>query len=160
MNSLLLLFIILTGAAVIGQFAVLAAIYFNSQKVGKEVNRFLLEAREVMIPVKAITENLRVASANLVDIANGAREQFHRVEAMVTETGEALHVQITRLDQASRDVVDRINETADVVQNSVIRPFREVSALAKGITRGLETFLFRRGRRPVDQAHQDEELFI
>ena len=160
MNSLLPLFIILTGAAVIGQFAVLVAIYFNSQKVGKEVDRFIHEAREVMVPVKSITENLRVASANLVDIANGAREQFHRVEAMVTETGEALHVQITRLDQASRDVVDRINETADVVQDSVIRPFREVSALAKGITRGLETLLFRRGRRPVDQAHQDEELFI
>jgi hypothetical protein len=160
MDNVLILFVVLTGIAVIGQAVALFAIYANSKKVGKEVDRFIHEAREVMVPVKSITENLRVASSNLVDIANGAREQFHRVEAMVTETGEALHVQITRLDQTSRDVVDRINETADVVQNSVIRPFREVSALAKGITRGLETFLFRRGRSRVDQAHQDEELFI
>lgn len=159
MDALLVLFVALTGIAVITQAVVLVAIYLNSKKVGKEVDRFIHEAREVMVPVKSITENLRLASANLVEIATGAREQFHRVEAMVTETGEALHVQITRLDQTSRDVVDRINETAQVVQNSVIRPFREVSALTKGITRGLEA-LFRRNRSTVDQAHQDEELFI
>src|SRR5579871_6318739 len=159
MDALLVLFVVLTGCAVITQAAVLVAIYFNSKKVGKEIDRFIHEAREVMVPVKSITENLRLASSNLVEIAAGAREQFHRVEAMVTETGEALHVQIARLDQTSRDVVDRINETAQVVQNSVIRPFREVSALTKGITRGLEA-LFRRNRSTVDQAHQDEELFI
>src|SRR5205085_6223220 len=113
----------------------------------------------VMVPVKSIAENLLVASANLVDIGRAAQEQFRRVETMVTETGEALHVQIDRLDRAGRDVVDRINETAQVVQDSVIKPFREISALAKGITRGLDAFLFRRSR-PVDQAHQDEELFI
>ena len=77
-----------------------------------------------------------------------------------TETGEALHIQVDRLDQTSRDIVNRINETAQVVQDSVVKPFREVSALAKGITRGFEAFLFRRQRSTVDQAHQDEELFI
>jgi hypothetical protein len=35
-----------------------------------------------------------------------------------------------------------------------------VAAVAKGLGRGLEAFFSRRQRRPVDQAHQDEELFI
>jgi hypothetical protein len=160
MEGLLTLFVALTALAVITQAVVLVAIYINSKRLGEQIDRFIRETREVMVPVKSITENLRVASANLVDIGMAAREQFQRVEAIVTETGEALHIQISRLDQTSRDVVDRINETAQVVQDSVIRPFREVSAVAKGITRGLEAFLFRRGRSTVDQAHQDEELFI
>jgi len=110
--------------------------------------------------MKSITENLRSASANLVEIGLSAREQFRRVEAMVTDTGEALHIQLERFDRVSQNVVGRINETAEIVQDSVVRPVREIAALAKGLTRGFETFLFRRGRSTVDQARQDEELFI
>jgi hypothetical protein len=160
MEGLLTLFVALTALAVITQAVVLIAIYLNSKRLGDQFERFMRETREVMVPIKTITENLRVASGNLVEIGLAAREQFRRVEAMVTETGDALHIQVDRIDQTTRDIVNRINETAQVVQDSVVRPFREVSALAKGITRGFEAFLFRRQRSTVDQAHQDEELFI
>src|SRR6478672_1905865 len=153
-------FVAVTAIAILVQAGVLIAIYYSSKRLGDQFERFMRETREVMVPVKSITENLRVASGNLVEIGMAAREQFRRVEAMVTETGEALHIQVDRLDQTSRDIVNRINETAQVVQDSVVKPFREVSALAKGITRGFEAFLFRRQRSTVDQAHQDEELFI
>jgi hypothetical protein len=159
-DILLTVFVGMTGFAIVVQAIVLCAIYSNSKKLGKQLDRFMKDTREVMVPVRSITENLRVASANLVDIAATAREQFQRVESMVTDTGEALHVQIDRLDQTSRDVVNRINETAQVVQDSVVKPFREVNALAKGVTKGFEAFLFRKNRSTVDQAHQDEELFI
>jgi hypothetical protein len=89
-----------------------------------------------------------------------AREQFRRVESMVTDTGEALQVQLERFDRVGHDVIDRVNETANLVQEAVIRPVREVAAVAKGITRGFEMFLFRKQRSTVDQARQDEELFI
>jgi len=160
LESLLPLFVILTGLAVITQAGVLIAIYINSKRLGEQLERFMRETREVMVPVKSITENLRQASANLVEIATAARDQFSRVETMVAETGEALHIQVERLDLAGRDVVNRINETAQVVQDSVIKPFREVSAITKGITRGFGAFLFRRNRSRVDEARQDEELFI
>lgn len=153
-------FVAVTAVAIVVQAGVLIAIYYSSKRLGDQFERFMRETREVMVPIKSITENLRVASGNLVEIGMAAREQFRRVEAMVTETGEALHIQVDRLDQTSRDIVNRINETAQVVQDSVVKPFREVSALAKGITRGLEAFMFRRRRSTVDQAHQDEELFI
>src|SRR2546430_17598820 len=118
------------------------------------------DTREMMVPVRSIAENLRTASANIVEIGLSAREQFRRVEAMVTDTGEALHIQLERFDRVSQNVVGRINETAEIVQDSVVRPVREIGALAKGLPRGFERFLFRRGRSTVDQARQDEELFI
>jgi len=71
-----------------------------------------------------------------------------------------LNVQIARFDRVSQQVIDRINETAEIVQDSVVRPAREVAALAKGFSRGFGAFLFRRNRSTVDQARQDEELFI
>lgn len=160
MEGLLTLFVALTAVAVITQAGVLVAIYLSSKRLNDQVDRFMKETREVIVPMKSIAENLRVASTNIVDIGVSAREQFRRVETMVAQTAEALHLQLGRLDDASRDIVSRINETAQIVQDSVIRPVREVSALAKGFSRGFEALLFRRHRSRVDQAHQDEELFI
>jgi hypothetical protein len=117
------------------------------------------DTRELMVPLKSITENLRAASANVVEIGLSAREQFRRIESMVTDTGEVVYSQLERLDRVSQDMLNRFSQTAEVVQVSVVRPVREVAALAKGISRGFEA-LFRRNRSTVDQAHQDEELFI
>src|SRR3989442_6213724 len=131
-----------------------------SQRLGKQIERFMTETREMMTLIGSIAENVRTASANLVEIGLSARDQFRRVEAMVTDTGEALNVQLERFDRVSQNVIDRINETAEIVQDSVVRPAREVAALAKGLTRGFGAFLFRKSRSTVDQARQDEELFI
>ena len=160
MEGLLTLFVALTAIAVITQAGVLVGIYIMSKRLSQQVDRFMKETREMMVPVRSIAENLRVASANLVEIGLSARDQFRQVEAMVTATGEALQVQLARFDRVSQDIIGRVNETAEIVQDSVVRPAREVAALAKGLTRGFGAFLFRRSRSTVDQARQDEELFI
>jgi hypothetical protein len=160
LEALLTLFVGLTAVAVITQAAVLVGIYIMSKRLSQQVERFMKETREMMPPVRSIAENLRVASANLVELGVSAREQFRHVEAMVTATGEALNVQLERFDRVGQDIVGRVHETAEIVQESVVRPAREVAALAKGLSRGFGAFLFRRTRSTVDQARQDEELFI
>src|SRR5438552_17196810 len=160
MEGLLSLFVALTAIAIITQAGVLVGIYLMSKRLSEQVERFMNETREMMVPVRSIAENLRVASANLVEIGISARDQFRRVEAMVTDTGEALNIQLARFDRVSHDLMDRINETADIVQDPVVRPAREGAALAQGLSPGYGAFLFRRNRSTVDQARQDEELFI
>ena len=159
MEGLLTLFVALTAIAIFTQALVLVGIYFLSKRLSEQVDRFMKDTREMMVPIRSVAENLRTASANLVEIGMSARDQFRRVEAMVTDTGEALNVQLERFDRVSQNVIDRINETADIVQDSVVRPAREVAAVAKGLSRGLGAFFFR-SRSTVDQARQDEELFI
>ena len=160
MEGLLTLFVALTAIAIITQAGVLVGIYVMSRRLSDQVERFMKDTREMMVPVRSIAENLRTASANIVEIGLSARDQFRRVEAMVTDTGEALHMQLERFDRVSQNIIDRINETAEIVQDSVVRPAREVAAVAKGLTRGFSAFFFGRGRSTVDQARQDEELFI
>jgi hypothetical protein len=159
LEGLLTLFVALTAIAIFTQALVLVGIYFLSKRLSEQVDRFMKDTREMMVPIRSVAENLRTASANLVEIGLSARDQFRRVEAMVTDTGEALNVQLERFDRVSQNVIDRINETADIVQDSVVRPAREVAAVAKGLSRGLGAFFFR-SRSTVDQARQDEELFI
>jgi hypothetical protein len=142
------------------QAGVLVAIYMVSKRHSEQMERFMNETRELMVPIRTITENLRTASTNIVEIGVVAREQFRRVEGMVNDTSEVLQTQLARLDSATREVVDRVSGTAQILQDSVVRPVREVAAIARGVGRGLEAFFFRRQRNTVDQARQDEELFI
>ena len=148
MEGLLTLFVALTAIAIIAQAGVLLGIYVMSKRLAEQVERFMKETRELMVPVRSIADNLRTASANLVEIGMSAREQFRRVEAMVTNTGEAVNVQLERFDRVSQNVVDRINETTEILQASVVRPAREIAAVAKGLTRGFSTF-FGRSRSTV-----------
>jgi flagellar basal body-associated protein FliL len=160
LDILLVVFVALTAIAVMTQAGVLVAIYMVSKRHSEQMERFMNETREMMAPIKTITENLRTASVNIVEIGIAARDQFRRVEGMVNDTSEVLQNQLARLDSATRDVVERVNGTAQVLQESVIRPVREVAAIAKGLGRGLEALFLRRPKPTVDQAHQDEELFI
>jgi len=160
LENVLTFFVALTAIAVMTQAGVMVAIYMVSKRHAEQMERFMKETRELMVPIRTITENLSVASANFVEIGASAREQFRRVEGMVNDTSEVLQMQLARLDSATRDVIERVNGTAQVLQDSVVRPVREVAAIAKGVGRGLEAFFLRRQKNTVDQAHQDEELFI
>jgi hypothetical protein len=152
-DGLLTFFVALTALAVITQACVLVAIYLMSKRLSSQMERFMAETREMMVPVKAITENLKVASSNILEIGVSAREQFRRVESMVTDTGEVLRAQLNRLEEVTKDVADRIDSTADLVQSTVLRPVREVAAVAKGFGRGFD-FLFRRNKKPANSSGQ------
>ena len=154
MEGLLTLFVALTALAVIIQAGVLVAIYLISKRLSGNIDRFMKETREILVPVRSITENLKTTSANLNEIGISAREQFRHIESMITGTGEALQVQLERFDRVTQNVAERINETTEIVQDSIIRPVREMSALAKGIG----AFFSRRSRG--DQSREDDDLFI
>ena len=159
MEILLTVFVAITAISFLVNALCMVGILMNYKRLSEQIERFMADVRELMGPVRSISENLRVASANLVEIGLSARDQFRRVEAMDTSTGEALTVQLERFDRVSQSVIDRINETTEIVQDSIVRPAREVAAFAKGLS-GFGSFFFRKGRSTVDQARQDEELFI
>jgi hypothetical protein len=159
MDKLLTFFVALTALAVMTQACVLIAIYLMSRRLTNQLDRFMSETREVMVPVKAITENLRIASSNILEIGVSAREQFRRVETMVSDTGEVLRAQLNRMEAVTKDVADRINTTADIVQNTVLRPVREVSAITKGFGRGLEYF-FKKNKRSKNSTNPDDDPYM
>ena len=160
MEGLLTLFIALTAAAVMLQAGLLLSLYLMWKRLTGQVDLTLAQVRDLIPTLHTITLNLKTVSEDIVDVGNVARQQAHLVEEMIGDTGRTLQSQLERVDRMSHDVGERVNETLDIVQRSIIRPVREVSALARGVSRGFEVLLHRKDRSPVDQARQDEELFI
>ena len=160
MEGLLTLFVALTAIAVMLQAGVLIAIYLLTKRTSEQLERFTKDARELMVPMRSVADNMKTVSEDLIELGLSAKEQFRRVEAMVTDAGQSLQVQIERFDRASKNIVERIDETTEAVQDSILSPVREVSALAKGLTRGFQALFHRRTRNAQEDVREDEELFI
>jgi hypothetical protein len=159
LEALLTLFVALTAIAVVLQAGVLIAIYLVAKRTSEQVDRFTKDARQLIGPIKSVADNMKTVSEDLASLGVSAREQVRRIEALITDAGQALQVQIERFDRASKNVADRVDETAEAVQDSILSPVREISALAKGLTRGFQAFFFRKGRGE-EPVREDEELFI
>jgi methyl-accepting chemotaxis protein len=160
LEPLLTLFVGLTALAVLMQAGILLSIYLLSRRVAEQVEASAAEFRELTPSLKIVTGNLMKVSEDAVEIGNAARQQIERVDSLIGEVGHTVEGQLEKVDRLSREVSDRVNETVTIVQDSIVRPVREVGALARGVTRGVEVLLNRKNRSTVDQAHSDEELFI
>ena len=160
MEGLLTIFVALTAVAVMLQAGVLIAIYLVTKRTAEQFDKFTKDARELMVPMKSIADNMKTVSEDFIEVGLSAKEQFRRVEAIITDAGQSLQAQIDRFDRVSKSVAQRIDETAEVVQDSIVSPVRDISAFAKGLTRGFQFFFSRKARNSEESVREDEELFI
>jgi hypothetical protein len=173
MENLTALFIALTGAAVLLQACLLAAMYLALRKTSARVEAITTEVKTKAIPAletaqAILTEmrpKLQVIVENVADATTMVRAEIHRVDATVNDVVDRARLQVIRADEMLSRTLDRVEQTSELVQKTVVSPVRQVSGLLQGITAGIE-FLFgsrgrrngggREARRPVPQ----DEMFI
>jgi ABC-type transporter Mla subunit MlaD len=98
-------------------------------------------------------------SASSQEISRLAQHQVEQISQTLDYTSATVQRQVSELDSLLARTQDRFEDTSKEVQATVLQPMRELSALLVGLRRILET-LFGRNRKTIDQAYQDEELFI
>jgi hypothetical protein len=173
MDKLTPLFIFLTGAAVMLQAGILLAMYLAMRNSASRVEAIAADVKAKMLPTLEQTQlflteigpKLHVIADNLQDSTTLLRDQVLRVDATVKDAMDRGRLQIIRADELVTRTLDRVEETSDMVHQTVISPVRRLSGLVQGLTVGLE-FLFgsrgrrngnnREERRPVPQ----DEMFI
>ena len=167
MDNLVVVFV---GIAIIVQLALLGGVFVSIKKIASSVERLRLETdkkldpavtefREVLSDVRLVMQNLHKTTENFAGISETVRHQVERVNAVIEDTTDRARDQIARADEVVTDAIEKMEATSAVVQQNVLAPIREVSALIRGVSGGLH-FLFAGRKNPVDAVHQDEELFI
>jgi len=169
----LTVFVALTGIAILLQAGILLAMYLAMRASGARVEAIATEVKAKVMPtveraeamLTEISPKLQVIADNLQASTTVLRDQVQRVDATVKDAVDRGHLQIIRADELLTRTLDRVEETSDMVHQTVISPVRQLSGLLQGITVGLE-FLFggrgrrnggsREERRPVPQ----DEMFI
>lgn len=167
------IFIAITGIAVMLQAGILLAMYLGMRHTTARIEAIADEMKVKLIPavdhaqsfLTEIQPKLQIVADNLQASTVILRSQVERVDATVTDTVDRARLQIIRADELLGRTLDRVEQTSDMVHQTVISPVRQLSGIMQGVTVGLE-FLFggrarkngssRDERRPVPQ----DEMFI
>ena len=155
------------------QAGVLVAIYVAMRKSSARMEALAVEVKTKALPTletaQAMLAELRpqltVIADNLTETTHSVRSQVERMDATVNDIVDRARLQIIRGDELLSRTLDRVEETSDMVHNTVVSPVRQFAGLVQGVTAGIEFLLGNRGRkngsgrearRPVPQ----DEMFI
>ncbi len=172
-ENLMVWFVAFTGAAVLLQAGILAALYLSVRKSSSRMEALAEEVKAKALPtletaqtmLSDLRPKLQVIADNLMETTISVRAQVQRMDATVTDAADRARLQIIRADDLVTRTLDRVEETTDMVQKTVVSPVKQFSGLIQGVTAGIEFLLGSLGRkngdgrgarRPVPQ----DEMFI
>ena len=166
-NNLLIWFIAVTAAAVLLQAGILLGMYFAVRKTSAKVESLSAEVKTRVLPTAelahAMMSDLRPKIETLVDNVSVSttvlRAQLERIDATLTDIVDRTRLQVIRADEFLTSTMDKLEETRESVQRTVVSPVRQISGLMHGLTVGVEAFFNRRRSRNSPTVQQDE-MFI
>jgi methyl-accepting chemotaxis protein len=173
MENLLIVFIALTVAAILLQAGLLAGMYLSMRKTSARLESLADEVKTKVLPtidtaqatLTEIKPSLEVIVANAKESSTNIREQIQRVDAAMNDVVDRARLQIIRADEMLSRTFDRVEQTSETVQKTVMSPVRQFSGVLQGITAGVEYFFAGRGRkngrgRETRRAVPQDEMFI
>lgn len=170
MDPALKVFIYATAVAVILQMFILLALAISVRKTSAKVEALTTEIHGRVGPILTSAEALlndsrgkvELIMSNLTATTTTLKAQMDRLDATVSDIVDRTRLQVIRADDIVTRTLDRVEQTSDIVQNTVVSPVRQISGIVQGVSVGLSAFFGhnRRGRRNNSRVTQDEELFI
>lgn len=167
MDNLLIAFIAVTALAVLLQAGLLAGMYVAMRKTSAKVESLADEVKNKVLPTAELAHSMmndmRPKIENVIDNVSVSttmlRTQMERVDATLTDIVDRTRLQVIRADEFVNSTMDKLEETREAVQRTVVSPVRHLTGLMQGVGAGLEAFFSRRRSRGPVTAPQDE-MFI
>ena len=122
-----------------------------------EVGLVLAAAKRIMEENRPRISEL---SSEAVEIARSGRQQVDRIGELLHDAGDRARTRLEQIDQTVDSTIEQVGQVGDAMKRAVLRPVREANGLAAGISAAVSTLMHHSRKPSVDQATQDEEMFI
>jgi hypothetical protein len=137
-ETLMLVFVACTGAAVLMQACVLLAMYFAFRKAMKMAQEQIDELRTNVLPVVKDTKELLTSVGPKIDslagdfaaMTRGLREQGSLFKSSASDIALKVNRQASRVDMMLTNLLDVVDRTTAVVAEVVSVPLRQLSGFA------------------------------
>lgn len=161
------IFIVIAAIAIVAQTGILVALYLAFKKSSNRVETLAAEVHAKAMPTLDAAQGLLISTRpkvetivdNLASASTTLRSQVQRIDATLDDVLDRTRLQIIRADELVTNTMDKVEETTEIIQSSVISPIRMASGFLHGLSAGLST-LFRRGRQPSGEGIPGDEMFI
>jgi hypothetical protein len=162
-----LLFAAITAAVVL-QAGILVALYLSVRQTSARMEALAADVRSKVLPTAEIVHSmlvdLRPKIATIVDHCSESAvlvsAQIERLDATVNDVIDRTRLQVIRADELVNRTLDRVEQTTDMVHDTVVSPVRRLSGLLQGFTVGLEFLLGGKRRRREGVTVPQDEMFI
>lgn len=180
MDDKLTIFIAVTAIAVVLQMLILLGMLIAVLKLGKRVQAVAEKAEETADLVKTkvlpIVENAKTIQEdvkkfldtnrpkietmidNATQVSTTARTTVERFNVTANDAIDRIRLQVIRGDEMLTRTMDRVEETTEKVQHTVMSPVRQVSGIAQAISTGFGSYFSSQKRRR--NGGPSEEMFI
>jgi len=161
--TLLTIFVIVAAIALIIQAGMLIGLFIVARSLQAKIASILPDVQHVIgiskRTVEGVEKHVHKIGATSGAILDVTKQQFAKVDELVTDATTRAKVQMERAEMVLDDAMTRTQQTVSLVQRGVVRPVREVYGVFAGVRTAL-SHLGRSGRPTVDHATSDEEMFI
>lgn len=155
-------FVCVSAVALLIQAGLLFGIYKSARGMQQSVQRLLPKIESLVDTSRQTIEESRKQildiTAKTSDILDTARKQLEVVDGVLQDAAARARVQLDRAEMVLDDAMQRAQETVAVVHGGIMKPMREIIAVAAGLRTAI-LFLMR-GRPNPTEATADEEMFI
>jgi len=169
-ETLLVIFVVLTGFALLVQAIVMLAAFLTMRKTVVSLQSDVHELRASAMPIieksrdtlEKLAPKIESVSNDVSDVVRTLREQTHQFQLVAGDVLDRVHRQTSRVDNMFTGVVDSVEHASNVVVDSVARPVRQASALLAGAKAFLGVLATGR-RRPGDRRVEvtaNEDMFV
>jgi len=166
-NTVMTAFVVVTAVAVVLQMLILAGMFLAMRKTSAKVESLAEEVKTKVLPTAELAHSmitdLRPKLTTVVDNVSVSttmlRNQMERMDATLTDIIDRTRLQVIRADEFVNSTMDKLEETREAVQRTVVSPVRHISGLMHGVTAGIEAFFSRKRDREQVNVPQDE-MFI
>lgn len=155
--------VVVSALALILQAVLLLAMYKSTQAMREQVSRiaghtesFVHSALRSIEQSRKQVSDVAVKTGEVLDLAH---KQLVRIDDVLGEATARARIQMDRVEMVMDDTLSRLHETTALLNKGILRPVREINAVAAGIQAAL-SYLFRSQRLTVERATHDEEMFI
>jgi hypothetical protein len=147
-ETILIIFVAITGVAVLLQACVLFAIYFSLRKTAQSALEATEEFKTSVLPMvhstralmDRISPQLVTLSADLAELAGSLKKQTHGVSFSVAEIMERVNRQSVRLDSMLTNGLNAVDRAGVLVESAVAAPVRQVNGILAAIKAVIETY--------------------
>jgi len=127
--------------------------------VSKAIGSVSTKADDLLNIIRGVVEKIHTLENNLNATSAVIQKRVVELDSFLEETTDKARLQVLRIQAVVENISQKVEETFDLLHQSVLAPVNEITAIIRGIRVGLD-FLQRLKKSPGRTSHQDDEMFI
>lgn len=147
-QTLLIVFVALTGVAVLLQACVLLGMFLALRKTAQSVTEVTSDVKATVIPLvhttrellERISPQIMTVSSGLAELTELVHKETKGARVSVADVADRVNRQVKRIDGMLTVALDTVERTANTIEHSVAAPVRQVNGVVAALKAVIDTY--------------------